>query len=385
MRYDDDDGNAEGDIVRQFIALGCLGLAALFASQVEAAPKKLIKRVPARVAPAVSPTEVLAGQLFINSYEPGENLVTACRQSSFKNLAVALNMNFKLLTREKSEYETTEDYRSRVMKLTEAMNARDTLICQPLDDNEDLQFTYNADSETFEGSFSLNQNVWRDVKQLGSYRSKTAMGAAATVKSSLEIEYDLSLDEPSALKRCLAGGYSTYRFRVHSPRSTAPRLKASGYLVYLGSLAPPFIGASEQTGSPTLDSPYDVYTSSLTVHLRPKKLVVVDGAGVQAWVCSTDEFTPNQAATPLTGNIVTPDNYPSSALRKEEEGIVAFSATISPEGKVVTCQIQSSSGSQALDDATCNNVSKLRFIPATDAAGKPVEGTYTGRQTWKIN
>lgn len=85
------------------------------------------------------------------------------------------------------------------------------------------------------------------------------------------------------------------------------------------------------------------------------------------------------------GNWATTNDYPTRALREERAGVTGFRVTCTPEGRVGSCQITSSSGSPDLDEATCSNVTRrARFNPATDGEGQPTSGSYTGRIRWVI-
>ena len=85
------------------------------------------------------------------------------------------------------------------------------------------------------------------------------------------------------------------------------------------------------------------------------------------------------------GEWVTTNDYPSSALRAEQEGIVGFRVTVGPTGAVNDCVIVTSSGFPVLDDATCRLVTmRARFTPATDAKGGAVVGYYSNRVRWVI-
>lgn len=80
----------------------------------------------------------------------------------------------------------------------------------------------------------------------------------------------------------------------------------------------------------------------------------------------------------------TPNDYPSRALREERTGTTGFRVTVGTDGRVVDCQIVSSSGHADLDQAACANVTRrARFKPATDG-GQPVQGTYSNRVRWVI-
>ena len=84
-------------------------------------------------------------------------------------------------------------------------------------------------------------------------------------------------------------------------------------------------------------------------------------------------------------NWATSNDYPSRALREEREGVTGFRVTVGTDGKVVECQVTSSSGSPDLDQATCDNVRRrARFQPATDGEGNPTTGSYANRIRWVI-
>lgn len=81
-----------------------------------------------------------------------------------------------------------------------------------------------------------------------------------------------------------------------------------------------------------------------------------------------------------------PDNYPASAILVEEEGTVVAALTIDPSGAVTACKIIASSGSTALDSATCQimNGRKAAFAPARDVNGRAVTGNYNLTVRWAL-
>lgn len=278
------------------MAMGKIRLAASFlvaagiiiAGPVEAAGGRAAKRgarPSTTAAKPVSSSQVLIGHLFLNRYQAGENLAAACRRANFKNLAIALKMNSRVISTPKQEFETSEQYAERAGKIAAIVSDEAIIICEPLDDNPDVPFTYQADLQRFEGSFAKSHNVWRDVKQLGTYRSRTRMGIPMTIRASVEMEFNIALNLASGLKGCLAGDYSSFNFRVPSPLSSAPALKAGGRIVFLAKLEAPYVSKSEDPGRPALDNPYDIYTHTLTVSAKPEKLVVIDAAGKEVWSC----------------------------------------------------------------------------------------------------
>ena len=94
-----------------------------------------------------------------------------------------------------------------------------------------------------------------------------------------------------------------------------------------------------------------------------------------------------KSATPKgnSGNWATTNDYPTRALREEREGTTSFRVTVGPDGRVTSCEITGSSGSDDLDAATCSNVTRrARFNPATDGDGNPTSGSYSNRVRWVI-
>jgi periplasmic protein TonB len=83
-------------------------------------------------------------------------------------------------------------------------------------------------------------------------------------------------------------------------------------------------------------------------------------------------------------SLISPADYPASAVRGGEEGTTAFRLDIGANGRVTGCTITSSSGSSALDSATCRLMkSRARFTPAIDSSGNPTTDTISSRYTWR--
>jgi protein TonB len=93
---------------------------------------------------------------------------------------------------------------------------------------------------------------------------------------------------------------------------------------------------------------------------------------------------PVRARSNLT-SYFSDDDYPPSALRAEEQGTTGFRLTIGPDGRVSACEVTSSSGSSALDQATCRILrSRARYTPARDQNGNPTSGTDQARVQWRL-
>lgn len=82
---------------------------------------------------------------------------------------------------------------------------------------------------------------------------------------------------------------------------------------------------------------------------------------------------------------VSRDDYPAAAVGTRAQGLVRFTLTIDPGGRVIGCVITQSSGSSVLDSATCNIMRRrARYAPAMDANGNPVAGTIDQQLAWKL-
>lgn len=83
--------------------------------------------------------------------------------------------------------------------------------------------------------------------------------------------------------------------------------------------------------------------------------------------------------------LVTTRDYPAAALSRGEAGIVTMRLTVSAQGVVTACAVTQSSGSNALDSASCNlAIQRFRFTPARDTNGRNVAGTSTRRISWNL-
>jgi protein TonB len=94
-----------------------------------------------------------------------------------------------------------------------------------------------------------------------------------------------------------------------------------------------------------------------------------------------------QEATPRAqlSSYISLQDYPPSALQAHEQGEVQAALAIDPQGRVSACAILHSSGSGALDAATCRLFrSRARFNPAHDAAGAVTTGIDLARYEWRI-
>lgn len=85
------------------------------------------------------------------------------------------------------------------------------------------------------------------------------------------------------------------------------------------------------------------------------------------------------------GAWVTTNDYPTDAIRRDEQGVTGVRLTIGADGNVRDCAVTRSSGSASLDAAACAKMSqRARFKPATDANGDAVAGTWNSAVQWVL-
>jgi protein TonB len=82
---------------------------------------------------------------------------------------------------------------------------------------------------------------------------------------------------------------------------------------------------------------------------------------------------------------VSDADYPSSAIRAEEQGTTRFRLLVGPDGRVTDCAVTGSSGSSSLDSATCRIMrSRARFAPARDGSGNPTSDSVASSIHWVL-
>lgn len=79
------------------------------------------------------------------------------------------------------------------------------------------------------------------------------------------------------------------------------------------------------------------------------------------------------------------EDYPALALRDGQQGKVTAIWEVAEDGCVEVCRVEKSSGSAALDAATCHMMTaKGRYDPALDAQGKPMRSVDSATFAWNL-
>jgi hypothetical protein len=85
------------------------------------------------------------------------------------------------------------------------------------------------------------------------------------------------------------------------------------------------------------------------------------------------------------GDWITPDDYPQSALQKNEAGFVGFSILVDPDGKNEKCKVTSPSAFSDLNDLSCSLVMRrAHFTPAIGGDGQPAYGLFRSWASWLV-
>src|ERR1044072_5954944 len=77
--------------------------------------------------------------------------------------------------------------------------------------------------------------------------------------------------------------------------------------------------------------------------------------------------------------------YPQGALKRGEQGRVAFKLTIEPTGTIGACEVTESSGFKCLDAETCEIMALYaRVQPVRNAEGRAIRAQQDGFIVWKL-
>ena len=79
---------------------------------------------------------------------------------------------------------------------------------------------------------------------------------------------------------------------------------------------------------------------------------------------------------------VSPGDYPRDAIRRNEMGVNSVRFRVGTDGMPSDCQIVEASKSRALDSTICRVAMRMRFHPAVDKAGQPMDSLMYIRMRW---
>lgn len=102
---------------------------------------------------------------------------------------------------------------------------------------------------------------------------------------------------------------------------------------------------------------------------------------------ATPEMVAAMATEPFdaTRTFFSSDDYPASAVVRHQEGKARVLLATDKNGRVITCQVVSSSEIDALDDASCNILKRRgKYEPGLNKAGKPIPAPVLVTIKWVL-
>jgi protein TonB len=310
----------------------------------------------------------------------------------------AMARKLKSFNVEKSEYETTSAYSARMAALAGRKIDGARTMADPvafMDPGSDIASTYVADAghldvtakpenvlQTIEGASRPGVIVSERLAGARSVVMSNAFGAkvqgtearrsVCTLAFKNMENFDEQMDAVSAL--------------IPMTPAEAKAAKQQLAVLYIGTVAPPFVGTYDGFHKATLDDPHQVAWDGDTIVMNLAEVWLFNRATGKVYhkvpagrlrgaAVATEETAPAAApptapATMAHGGSVEIDHckpkYPSRSKFNEETGTVTLSFWVSPEGKVVDSKLVRSTGFQGLDQAAREALGKCTFYPALE-------------------
>lgn len=117
---------------------------------------------------------------------------------------------------------------------------------------------------------------------------------------------------------------------------------------------------------------------------RDRERLASEALAAKRAIIPADPFFDASEAVPI-GNAATwatNDDYPARAQREEREGSTGYRVRVGADGKVLSCEVTSSSGHADLDQETCKAVARRARFNAIPE-GSPVR-MYSQTMKWRI-
>ena len=100
------------------------------------------------------------------------------------------------------------------------------------------------------------------------------------------------------------------------------------------------------------------------------------------WVLIAAQISPPQGV----GGVIRAADAPLHLLREDRAQSVRFAITVTPDGKIQSCDVEVSSGNSKLDSYTCKLVSqRAKFGPAVSFDGRATYGVHRQTVTWSLS
>ena len=308
----------------------------------------------------------------------------------------AIARKLKSLDTGKSEYETTAAYNARIAALSGRKIDGARTMAEPVAfvvAGRDIASTYVADAGHLDVTAKperVSLIVERDSRPgvIVSDRSEEERRVVMSNAFGAKVEGTAAQRTVCALA---FRNISDFDQRVKGVSALVPMTPAEAKaakqqlaLMYVGTIAPPFLGTYEDYHKATLDDPHEVSWRGDSVVLNLSEIWLFNRATgtiykkvpVSGQATGANAARPPMPATIVHGGSVEMDNckpaYPARSKINYETGTVTLSYWISPEGRVLDSKIVRSSGFLTLDKAAQEAISKCTFHPWSEN-GVPVD------------
>lgn len=318
----------------------------------------------------------------------------------------------------KSEYETTAAYTARIAalagrKIDGARTMADRVAF--VDQGGDIVATYVADAGHLDVT-AKSDNVLQTVdgvSRAGVIVSERLEGARGVVMSN---EFGAKVRGTEARRSACALAFKNIENsdeHLDAVSALIPMTPGEGKaakrqlaLMYVGTIAPPFVGTYEGFHKATLDDPHQISWHGDSVVLNLSEVWLFNRATGQVYKKTpvrsqaTDVPAPAPAAAAVVavrppmparmahGGTVEMDGckpaYPARSKLREETGTVTLSFWVSPESRVVDSKVVRSTGFRTLDKAAQEAISKCTFHPEVEN-GVPVDTWVDVRYTFSFD
>lgn len=304
---------------------------------------------------------------------------------------VAITRKIKSNNLGKSEYETTASYSARMatlgrQKLEGARTMSDRIgFVEPAGVGDT---TYDADT----GRLNIKATWGRDRLDVerSAYRGSVMSEAVAYDDSAVVHNgYGAAVRGSKSGRTVCALAFSNFPYEQGEPASfavsvpltpvQAKAVKRHLALLYVGTLAAPYLGTYSQFQEASLETPHQIVWNGDSAVLTLSEIWLFDQStgtilhkelvGQQA----ADRVAALTAPVPSTtkhGGSIEMGNckpkYPSSSRLMEETGTVKLSFLVAPDGQVRRSEIIRSSGFRALDKAASEALAKCQFSAALE-------------------
>lgn len=149
-------------------------------------------------------------------------------------------------------------------------------------------------------------------------------------------------------------------------------------------VSPPPIVRTKVAPPPAVQTVRQAPPPVVTPTARPAPPAVTRPAPLPPPPPPVQTVPPRSAVGDLQG-LFRGDDYPLRAIERDEQGSVTVRLTIGTDGRVIGCNVTSSSGSRTLDNATCRILqSRAEFTPARDKRGNLTTDTMSQRIRWVL-